>query len=154
MPGKTGIRLAQELAEEGIDCEVIFTTAYSEYAIQTFRLSAIDYLLKPIKEEDLIEAIQKVKQKQHLAQAQQRLSPASARKKNLCLHTGNTYEYIKISAIECLKAEGSYVNVVLNAAKQYIISKNLKHFETLLEGFEEFVIVHHSFIRLSDNFWV
>ncbi len=152
MPGKNGIRLAQELVGAKINCEVIFTTAYSEYAIQAFRLSAIDYLLKPIKEDDLIEALQKVKQKKALiAQSQKRLETLAQNlqpeeEKTLCLHTGSAYEYLKIAEIEYLKAEGSYVKVALYPPKQHIISKNLKHFENLLEGFEDFVRVHRSFI--------
>ena len=152
MPGKTGIRLAQELAEAQVHCEVIFTTAYSEYAIQAFRLSAIDYLLKPIKEEELVEAIHKVREKQKLLSAEQRLQSLARNllpekeEKSLCLHVGNAYEYIKISEIEYLQAEGSYVRVVLCTGKQHLISKNLKHFESLLEGFEDFLRVHRSFI--------
>ncbi|TAG07298.1 MAG: response regulator [Cytophagia bacterium] len=63
MPEKTGLQLAEELLEIALNTEIIFTTAYSIYAIQTFRLSAIDYLLKPIQENHLIEAIIKVKEK-------------------------------------------------------------------------------------------
>ncbi len=63
MPQKTGLQLAEELVEQKITCEIIFTTAYSAYAIQAFRLSAIDYLLKPIQEKDLITAIEKVQHK-------------------------------------------------------------------------------------------
>ena len=48
MPGKSGIQLAEQLLNENITPAIIFTTAYNDYALKAFRLSAIDYLLKPI----------------------------------------------------------------------------------------------------------
>ena len=59
MPGKTGIQLAEELSNRKIEIAIVFTTAYNSYAIQAFRLSATDYLLKPIQEDQLLEAIEK-----------------------------------------------------------------------------------------------
>lgn len=65
MPGKSGLELIEEMGKDELGCEVIFTTAYNEYAIQAFRLSAVDYLLKPIQEHELQEAVAKaVKAKQ------------------------------------------------------------------------------------------
>ena len=74
MPGKTGIQLAEELIAKNINCQIIFTTAYNSYAIKAFRLSAIDYLLKPIQENQLIEAVQKVEEHLNLKQENERLS--------------------------------------------------------------------------------
>ncbi len=62
MPEKSGIQLAEELVKENIHCQIVFTTAFNQYAINAFRLSAIDYLLKPINEKQLIESIEKIKQ--------------------------------------------------------------------------------------------
>ena len=59
MPGKTGFDLLQSF--EKLDFSVIFTTAYQEYALKAFRFSAIDYLLKPIDPDELIEAVNKSK---------------------------------------------------------------------------------------------
>jgi two-component system LytT family response regulator len=73
MPGKSGIQLAEELVKNGISCDIVFTTAYNGYAINAFRLSAIDYLLKPIDEKQLIEAIEKIKSRKELKSAQDRL---------------------------------------------------------------------------------
>jgi len=63
MPEKSGIQLAEELVKLNIQCQIIFTTAFNQYAINAFRLSAIDYLLKPISERELIEAIEKLRSK-------------------------------------------------------------------------------------------
>ncbi len=61
MPGKSGIQLAEQLIKEKLNPEIIFTTAYNDYALKAFRLSAIDYLLKPINETHLFEAVEKIK---------------------------------------------------------------------------------------------
>jgi len=151
MPEKSGLELAEQLLENEINCEIVFTTAYSEYAIQAFRLSAIDYLLKPVQESDLKEAIEKVNHKKKLTFDQTRLKTLTQNLKetkpqNLCLPVSNGYEYINLQDIEYLAAEGAYVNIVLTNAREIMVSKNLKHFETLLEGFEQFIRVHRSFI--------
>jgi two-component system LytT family response regulator len=59
MPGKSGIQLAEQISQLQLKTKIVFTTAYNEYAIKAFRLSAVDYLLKPIQENQLIEATEK-----------------------------------------------------------------------------------------------
>lgn len=151
MPEKTGLQLAEELLQYELPCQIIFTTAYSEYAIQAFRLSAIDYLLKPIQEQDLIMAIQKVQDQKNIAQDRKRLQILTQnlqkdKPQTLCLPVLNGYEYIEIAQIEYIEAEGSYVNIQLTTDKKILISKNLKYFETLLEHFQFFLRVHRSFL--------
>ncbi len=151
MPEKTGLQLAEELIAYDLACEIIFTTAYSEYAIQAFRLSAVDYLLKPIQEQDLIAAIRKVQDQKSIAQDRKRLQMLTQnlqkdKPQTLCLPVLNGYEYIEIQQIEYIEAEGSYVNIQLTGDKKILISKNRKYFETLLEGFQFFLRVHRSFL--------
>ena len=151
MPEKTGLQLAEELLHYELNCEIIFTTAYSEYAIQAFRLSAIDYLLKPIQEQDLIEAIRKVQDEKNIVQDRKRLQMLTQnlqkdKPQMLCLPVLNGYEYVEIAQIEYIEAEGSYVNIQLSSGKKILISKNLKYFETLLENFQFFLRVHRSFL--------
>lgn len=57
MPGHSGLELLDFFNEEEVNFNVIFTTAYDEYAIRAFRFSAIDYLLKPIQHTQLVEAV-------------------------------------------------------------------------------------------------
>ena len=61
MPGHSGLELLDFFDENDINFSIIFTTAYNEYALQAFKFSAIDYLLKPITEEDLSKSIEKYK---------------------------------------------------------------------------------------------
>ncbi|TAH30713.1 MAG: DNA-binding response regulator [Cytophagales bacterium] len=151
MPEKTGLQLAEELLEAALNTEIIFTTAYSMYAIQTFRLSAIDYLLKPIQENHLIEAIIKVREKKKIAQDRKQLQTLiqnfqKDKPQMMCLPILNGYEYVEVSQIEYIEAEGSYANIQLTSEKKILISKNLKYFETSLQHFDFFLRVHRSFL--------
>ncbi len=151
MPHKSGLELAQELIAKNISCEIIFTTAYNEYAIKAFRLSAIDYLLKPINESQLVEAVEKVKEKLQLRQSAMRLKTLTQNLKStadnvLCIPTLSGYDAVPLSQIEYLEADGSYVHIFLADKKQKTASKNLKYFEQILEVYPQFLRVHRSFL--------
>lgn len=155
MPGKSGIHLAEELLKNKVDCNVVFTTAYNTYAINAFRLSAIDYLLKPINEKQLLEAVQKIKDTKQLKYAKDRLRVLTENLKPttenvLCIPVQNGFEYIPVKQIEYMEADGSYVHVFLIDKKQKTVSKNLKYFEQALEQFPNFVRVHRSSIINMD----
>ncbi|MEZ4891838.1 MAG: response regulator [Saprospiraceae bacterium] len=81
MPWMSGIEMLEVLGD--INFEVVFTTAHDKYAVQAFRLSAIDYLLKPVDYQDLIVAIARVSEKrnhispEHLSSLKENLSPAT-----------------------------------------------------------------------------
>src|SRR5574344_1957550 len=57
MPGHSGLELLDFFDEHEVDFSIVFTTAYNEYAIQAFKLSAVDYLLKPINPDELVRAV-------------------------------------------------------------------------------------------------
>jgi len=151
MPELTGLQLVEKLIDTGISFEIIFTTAYNEYAIQAFRLSAADYLLKPIKENELIDAINKVLNKRNLIESDRKLNFLAQNFKQekpnvLCIPILNGVEYIPVSEIEYVEASGSYATVALTDGKHKTVSKNLKFFEESLIHFWQFVRVHRSFI--------
>lgn len=151
MPGKSGLQVVEELHKACLPCDVVFTTAYNKYAIQAFRLSAVDYLLKPIDEVQLVEAVQKVQAKKavnnsnrHLEQLVENLKTETPT--TLSIPIVNGYEFVKLQDIICIKADGSYVNIVLGKGAPIVVSKNLKYFEQALEGFGQFVRVHRSYL--------
>jgi two-component system LytT family response regulator len=151
MPEKSGIELAEELVKENDTCRIIFTTAFNQFAITAFRLSAIDYLLKPINEQQLLESIVKIRQQLQYKTTQEQLKALSQNLKPsdnqvICISVQNGYEYIKVKEIEYLEADGSYVHLFLIDKKQKTVSKNLKYFEQALESLSNFVRVHRSFI--------
>lgn len=151
MPGKSGLQLVDQFSKEEINFEIVFTTAFNQYAIQAFRLSAIDYLLKPIREKELVEAIAKVKQKRNAEQSQERLKALSQNlnlqgQQVLTIPLNYGYEFLPVADIEYIEADGAYSHLYLANGKKITVSKNLKHFQDLLEPFSAFVKVHRSCI--------
>ena len=130
---------------------IIFTTAFNQYALQAFRLSAIDYLLKPIREKELVDAVQKAKNRVEAAQSKERLSVLidnlSIENQNvLCLPMNYGYEFIALKDIEYIEADGAYSHIFTASGKKITISKNLKFLQDKLEGISSFVKVHRSCI--------
>jgi two-component system LytT family response regulator len=151
MPAKSGLQLVTEIAQTEFNYQIIFTTAYNQYAIQAFRLSAIDYLLKPIKEQQLVEAVEKAAQQKQLAQSAQLLANLQH---NLSIQNGNILaiplqyncEYLPVNDIECIEAEGAYVHIFLKNNKKIFLAKTLKYFEQALSHLAFFVKIHRSYI--------
>ncbi len=151
MPGKSGLQLAEELHKAALPCDVVFTTAYNKYAVQAFRLSAVDYLLKPIDESQLIEAVEKVTGRKNVANGNERLGQLvenlkSGTQDTLSIPIINGYQFVSVGSIISITADGSYVNIVLADGTTMVVSKNLKYFEQALEGFPQFVRVHRSYL--------
>lgn len=151
LPGESGLQLFEHFDKADIGFEVIFTTAYNQYAISAFRLSAIDYLLKPIEETQLIEAVNKVSNKQKLTQAEERLKVLSQnlngdQERTLCIPIQYGYDYLPLKSISHIEAQGAYTCIHLNNGQKKTISKNLKYFENTLSDIPIFVRVHRSFL--------
>lgn len=151
MPGKSGLQLVDELAEEETSFQIIFITAYSQYALQAFRLSAVDYLIKPVKEKELMEALDKVRTQTELKRTSEQLKLLS---ENLKLQTNNTIcipvnygnEYVNAEEIEYIEADNTYAHLYFINGERKLVSKHLKYFETLLCNFDSFTKVHRSYI--------
>jgi two-component system LytT family response regulator len=151
MPGKTGLQLVEEISRNEVPYEIIFTTAYNEYALRAFRLSAIDYLLKPIDEKQLIEAIEKIRKIKSIQKSELRLQNMVQNLKydvesTVTIPALHGYIFLKIAEIIYIKADGSYTEIVCVSHKSITVSRNLKYFEQTLEGFSQFVRVHRSFL--------
>lgn len=151
MPGKTGIQLAEILLEQNFKGNVVFTTAYNTYAIKAFRLSAIDYLLKPIQEDQLTEAVKKLKEEKKNRNNEIRLKALSEnlredRSEVLCIPSQSGFEYLPVSEIEYLEADGSYVKIYCINNRSLTVSKNLKYFENALAGCDNFIRPHRSYL--------
>ena len=138
MPNQNGFQMLQEIGK--IDFEVVFTTAYEEYAIKAFRFSALDYLTKPISPKLLVEAINRFREKQVIHLKQQRFeilfenSHNSIDKFNkMAIPTQTGMTLLTISNILYCKGDGNYTKVYqLNEDKPLLSSKTLKYFEDLL----------------------
>jgi len=151
MPGKSGLQLAEIILNEKIPAQVVFTTAYNSYAINAFRLSAIDYLLKPISEDQLEEAMEKVRSNKHLKDSNKRLEALSnnlqeGKSAVLSIPIQGGFEYIPLDQILFIEADGSYARIVCADNKSKLVSKNLKYFEGILDTANHFVRSHRSFL--------
>lgn len=147
MPWMNGFEMLEVLGE--INFSIIFTTAHDEFAAKAFRISAVDYLLKPIDANDLKAAVQKVEKKmdegssiQHISNLLRNMRQASAEQK-IALPRREGYEFVDVSSIIYCTAEGAYTKVFIADKKPMLISKTLGDVEELLAT-EIFQRIHHS----------
>lgn len=150
MPGHSGLELLDFFNEDEIDFSIIFVTAYNHYAIQAFKLSAVDYLLKPIEVEDLKTAIALFEKNrkngfENFKVLKENVNSANPRKK-IALNTLSSYSFVELTDILYFQADGSYTKVFLKDGTITTISKGLKSFETLLSDNPEFYRCHKSYI--------
>jgi two-component system LytT family response regulator len=147
MPGYTGFQLLDFFKE--IDFEIVFTTAHSDYALQAFRVSAIDFLLKPIQISELIAAVEKVKQKR--GQNKERLSVLKENFKDnsikkMALPVAEGLLFVEVEDISHLEADGAYTHFHLSDGRKIMVSKKIKEFEEALTQQSNFFRTHRSFI--------
>ncbi|MBC7850695.1 MAG: response regulator transcription factor [Chitinophagaceae bacterium] len=149
MPHKNGFDFLIELKAPAFD--VIFTTAYNQYAIQAIRFSALDYLLKPVDPDELKAAVQRhlgkkesAQQKQELYQnLVQNIEKKEVKDFKIAVPSSEGVYFFMIEDILRLEAESSYTHIHLRNRKPFIASKTLKHFEDMLEEFS-FIRTHKS----------
>lgn len=148
MPNYAGYEIVNFFKE--IHFEIIFVTAYDQYAIKAFEISAIDYLLKPIDIERLKLSVAKVLQRRNIQQQSQRLALLSntlqsKQLKNIVISDKGEQHIIAIEKIIAIEAQESYCTI-FTLDKQFVASKNLKHFETVLQSLSQFFRVHKSWL--------
>jgi len=147
MPWMNGFEMLEVLGE--IYFSVIFTTAHDQFAAKAFRISAVDYLLKPIDAGDLKEAVRKAQQKVEQQQGHANIEnllrnikqPSSQQKIALPYRDG--YEFVEVIHIIYCQAEGAYTKVFLDNKKYIVVSKTLGDIEELLPT-DLFQRIHHS----------
>ena len=151
MPGKSGLDLLTELA--GKEFEVIFVTAHNEYMLQALQYSAADYLLKPVDEDRLIEAVQRVKTRldagkkaDHRTTLLHNLSKAGTPSEmRLCLPTLKGFIVLKLEEIIYCEAERSYTVFHLEGNRTVTVSKPLLEYDQILTD-TPFLRIHKSFL--------
>ena len=150
LPVYSGIQLLDFFNTEEITFHIIFTTAGNEYAVRAFEMSAVDYLMKPIQEEKLRIAIEKVSRKQTtpgidiLPVLKQNFQQGVNKK--IVVPVANGFEILNLKDICYFKAEGSYTQIFFAGNTSMLVSKNLKHFEFILADVSNFIRIHRSFI--------
>lgn len=147
---ETGFDLLTRLND--VNFEVIFTTAYSEYAIKAFKFSAIDYLLKPIDIEELKRALAKVEKRMNdtisdrLKQLIQNLKAPSTENYKLALPTSDGLVFVKVNDILYCEASSNYTLIFTFDGKKHVVSRTLKEYEDMLS--------EHNFFRIHNSYLI
>ncbi len=150
MPHLSGFDVLQQLPS--VDFDVIFVSAYDQYAIKAIRFSALDYLLKPIDVDDLMRAVHKVKQRLETKRSSFQVESVlhnirrnEHRMERIAVPSLSGIDFFEVDDIVCCQAAGSYATIHLKGGRQHTVSRNLKDFENLL-GESGFCRVHHSYL--------
>ena len=147
MPGLNGFDLLEAL--DTIDFDVVFTTAYDEYALRAFKVSAMDYLLKPVEEEELIAAVDKLRKKQEhrISRQHMELLMTNLNSKDnfpkLAIPSLEGLEFVNVEDILHCEADKNYTTIHTVQGEQFVFSKTLKEIEKLLP--------EHAFFRTHQS---
>ena len=148
MPGHSGLELLDFFDENEVNFSIIFTTAYNEYALQAFKFSAIDYLLKPINPDELAQAVARL-EKQKQKSENYKVLKANINQDSLtkiAVPSGSSLIFLDTTKISHIKGEGAYSEVFNSDMTKNLVSRNLKNFEDILCADKRFVRVQKSFI--------
>lgn len=155
MPGHSGLELLDFFNEDEIWFDIIFVTAYQQYAINAFKLSAVDYLLKPVKIQDVENSIRLLERKHlRISDEEKNLSKSLHVLKNnmlgssfskIVLPTSDGLMVENLSDIIYIKADGSYVNFIFEKKNKIMLAKKLMDYDYLENGFG-FFRIHRSYI--------
>ncbi|MGV6830940.1 MAG: LytR/AlgR family response regulator transcription factor [bacterium] len=151
MPKHSGLEILNFFQEDTMSFNIIFTTAYNHYAIDAFKLNAIDYLLKPIDSDELKEAVAKAIQYQGTHKIHKRLEEL---KKNLIdnnfsklgLPVSDGIKFVDFNDIIMLEADGMYTKISTIKDAEILISKPLKYFVDILSKQTIFYKPHRSYL--------
>lgn len=148
MPGGSGFDFLDQF--EDISFEVIFVTGYNEYVLNAIKVSAVDYLLKPVDTEELISAVHKAEdriQKREKIRMyhvlRHNLNHIGEQETKIAIPGANTYDFIKVGQI--IRCEGwqKYTRIHLTDGSCIVSSYNIGVFKDMLEGFD-FYLTHKS----------
>jgi two-component system LytT family response regulator len=143
MPGMNGFQFLETLGS--FNFEIIFTTAYNHYTLDALRLSALDYLLKPVDNEELEKAIvrlrKRVAEKSLLSQEKAKKAPSA----RMALTTAEGIYLVDRYNIIRVEAMSNYSVFIISDSKKIVVSKTLKEYEHILDD-EHFMRINRSVI--------
>lgn len=155
MPFMNGFELLNRLAP--INFDIIFVTAYDQYAIKAFKFSAFDYLLKPVDEVELINSLRKLENKskkstqnsnfEHLLEV---FKSGQSAVKRIALPTLEGFEFIEVEKIIRCESDSNYTKIFLQNLPMMLVSRTLKEIEEILSDLP-FIRVHNSHIIAKNH---
>jgi two-component system LytT family response regulator len=151
LPGKTSFDLLSEL--DKINFEIIFVTAHNEYALDAFHYSAIDYLMKPIDEDVLVDAVRRAVKRVAMNSVNNNVSTLLhnlqkaqiPQEMKLCIPSLKGFQVVELRDILYCEASGSYTNFFFVDKHSVCTAKTIHDYEDLLED-AGFVRIHKSFL--------
>ncbi len=149
MPGMNGFELVEKFHHP--EFEIVFTTAYNEYAIKAIKHSALDYLLKPVDKDELIQTVLRAKEHKTLKASQRvesLLEMLNSKKNNkrFAVPTMEGLIMVESETILYCESDSAYCKIYFtNAPKPLVISKTLKEVEEVLHD-QDFCRIHHSYL--------
>ncbi len=148
MPEKDGFHFIEQVQHSGEDPGIIFVTAFEHYAIQAIRNSVFDYILKPVHQEELDNAIERYRIRGRKAHEQDLQQLVEALRGNgpskIKLNTRSGYVLIDPSEVVYCQADGNYTHINLTRGSSEVVTQNLGVIEEMLEG--------SSFFRASRSY--
>jgi two-component system LytT family response regulator len=139
MPGDSGFDL---LEKTDVEAQIIFVTAYDEYAIRAFEVNALDYLLKPVNPDRLEKSLKKLESRERYAWEKTRALDYEDR---LFLMLGRNFKFLKVNTILAITAAGDYSEVLTSDGNKGLTLKSMKEWETRLPA-QHFIRIHRSTI--------
>jgi Response regulator of the LytR/AlgR family len=149
MPQLNGFDLLERLGK--YDFDVIFTTAYNQFAIRAFKICALDYLLKPIDADDLKAAVLKSSSRKTNVSSQQLemlmsyFKPEKPKTRRIALTVSDHLIFVDTNDIVYCESDSNYTIFFLTNGEKVMISKTLKDVEEILEG-SDFFRIHASYL--------
>ena len=152
MPGINGFTLLEQLGE--ITFSLIFITAYNEFALKAFRFSALDYLLKPLDNHELQEAVKKAEKRQQIDHRQLEMLRAQLQggkhPKKIAVPYQNGVVFVELNELVYCEADSNYTKLFLTSGKNYLLSKTLREVQEVLEE-RNFLRVHRQYLVNLDH---
>jgi two-component system LytT family response regulator len=152
MPGYSGLQLLDFFNPNEVSFDIVFVTAFNQYAIRAFKIAAFDYLLKPVSRDDLAETLQRYSGKQQRQKTAERIDllkqtyMRAEAPTQIAVSSLQGIDFIHLENIVLLEASGTYTNIVLMDGKTLVASKPLGEFEQVLQANTSFFRAHRSYL--------
>jgi two-component system LytT family response regulator len=152
MPGYSGLQLLEFFHPQQVNFDIVFVTAFNQYAIQAFKLSAFDYLLKPLNPLDLEQTLNRylrqrtsdstISRAELLKQSLKQVAPIA----RIAVSSVQGIDFVQLSDLVVLEASGAYTNLHMLSGETIVASKPLGEFEELLQANGQFFRTHRTFL--------
>ncbi|GAB5417975.1 MAG: LytTR family DNA-binding domain-containing protein [Crocinitomicaceae bacterium] len=151
MPNELGTEIFNYFERDELDFEIVFTTAYDQYALKAFEMNAIDYILKPLRPKRVLDVLQRIESAKNASNISEKFaelhqSLSSKKFKKIGLPVSDGILFVPLKEVMHLEADGMYTTFYLVDDEKIVVSKPLKHFDYLLESGGLFYRPHRSHI--------